>query len=599
MIRGFASGILAGGVLSAVALAVTSHLAPPAAGPVLTPAVVAEPAGNAETTPPAKTEAAPTTPALDAPAGAVTPKAPAPTEQVAPAPDGAVTPPDATENPTVSPATPDKVKADDVSGEGATAPAPSGATTTPVPAQQATKVDDVPKAIVRAVDAAPAEPAAKDDTAKDDTANTTAANAPSQTAPVVTETVANDTAVALKAPDALTAVAPLAPVPSADRLPVAAAPAETRPVPALPDTLATLSPDLAPAAPAAPAAPPRIETGTAPAPAAPPVAETAPPVLAETVPAPVEPSGQDPLPGLLVEADPPVIDAPPASPQEPEPRILTEDAPLADENAATLDASPRLSGEVDGVVTGRLPRIGDTVDPTAVTGDPASPGDATPLVRFARAFENPDQKPVFSIILIDSGAADLDRKSLAELPFPVSFAIDPLDPAAADHAAIYRAAGQEVLMLATGIPKGATASDLEVSFAALSERLPEAVAVLEQVDPVFQDNRPLATQIVPILAAQGRGLVTWDAGLNAADQVARREGLPSVMAFRSLDSAQESVETVRRYLDRAAFRAAQEGRVVVIGQTRPETIQALIAWGLEGRSATIILAPITAALSVN
>ena len=153
-------------------------------------------------------------------------------------------------------------------------------------------------------------------------------------------------------------------------------------------------------------------------------------------------------------------------------------------------------------------------------------------------------------------------------------------------------------MLATGIPEGATPGDLEQTFQSLAATLPEAVGVIDQAAGGFQGNRPLATQVVPILTAQGRGLVTFDAGLNAADQEARRAALPSAMVFRRLDAEGEATATIRRYLDRAAFKAAQEGRVVVLGDTRPETVAALLEWAVEGRAASVALAPITAVMTV-
>jgi len=104
---------------------------------------------------------------------------------------------------------------------------------------------------------------------------------------------------------------------------------------------------------------------------------------------------------------------------------------------------------------------------------------------------------------------------------------------------------------------------------------------------------------VPIIKDQGRGLVTFDAGLNAADQVARREDVAAAVIFRDLDGAGEDTPLIRRYLDRAAFKAAQEGRVVVVGTTRPETIAALIEWSIEGKGAAVALAPITAVLAVK
>jgi polysaccharide deacetylase 2 family uncharacterized protein YibQ len=217
--------------------------------------------------------------------------------------------------------------------------------------------------------------------------------------------------------------------------------------------------------------------------------------------------------------------------------------------------------------------------------------------RFARPFENPAAKPLFAILLVDPGTPDLQRAELAALPLPLSFVVDPMQPNATEAAAIYRAAGQEVVMLATAIPKGANASDLEQSFAAVSDILPEALALIDTAEASFQDNRSLSAEVVTHLEAKGMGLVTFDRGLNAADQVARREGLPSATVFRSLDDEGEDSPLIRRYLDRAAFKAAQEGRVVVIGTAREATVTALMEWAVEGRAASVALAPISAVMT--
>ena len=154
-------------------------------------------------------------------------------------------------------------------------------------------------------------------------------------------------------------------------------------------------------------------------------------------------------------------------------------------------------------------------------------------------------------------------------------------------------------MLATGIPAGATAADLEQTFQALATGLPEAVAVIDLASGGFQDDRGLAAQIVPIVKAQGRGLITFDRGLNAADQVARREDVPAATVFRQIDAEGEEIPTIRRYLDRAAFKAAQEGRVTVLGSARPETVAAILEWTIEGRAASVALAPASAVMVVN
>jgi len=152
-------------------------------------------------------------------------------------------------------------------------------------------------------------------------------------------------------------------------------------------------------------------------------------------------------------------------------------------------------------------------------------------------------------------------------------------------------------MLATGIPQGATAADLEVTFAAHNSTLPQAVAVLDLETGGFQNDRPLATAVVPVIQGSGRGLLTWDKGLNAGDQVARRDGLAAAVIYRRLDGENESIRTMKRYLDRAAFKAAQDGSVAVVGTTRAATIAAILEWTVEGRAASLALAPVTAVLT--
>ncbi|RUS60048.1 divergent polysaccharide deacetylase family protein [Pseudorhodobacter sp. E13] len=287
--------------------------------------------------------------------------------------------------------------------------------------------------------------------------------------------------------------------------------------------------------------------------------------------------------------------------------------PAPDQVAAAAPARPEpgFVGKVEGVRTGRLPSITSATEaaPAPAADVAQGNGGAAALVvddaslpaidRFARAFENPENKPLFTILLQDTGGPDVDREALAKIPFPVSFVIDPTQADAALAAKIYREAGQEVLMLVTGIPAGANASDLSVSFEAMQAALPEAVAVVDMPSGGFQGNRTLAAQVLALVADQGRGVMTWDRGLNAASQIARRDGMRSAVIFRALDAEGESAPIIRRYLDRAAFKAAQDGRVVVAGQTRPETVAALLEWAVEGRAATVAIAPSSAAMTAQ
>ena len=105
--------------------------------------------------------------------------------------------------------------------------------------------------------------------------------------------------------------------------------------------------------------------------------------------------------------------------------------------------------------------------------------------------------------------------------------------------------------------------------------------------------------MVPVVGAQGRGLLTWDRGLNAADQVARREDVPAAVVFRDLSAGTDSA-AIRRLLDRAVFKAGQDGRVAVVGTADAGTGRGLA--GMDGRGRVPPrwrLAPVTAVLTVE
>lgn len=470
-------------------------------------------------------------------------------------------------------------------------------------------------------------------------ANTNAPEAANTDAPLIAMTdapvAAPDPAPAASDSDSAPPLA-VTDAPAAPDAPASAATAPVLPTPgeapaaqsqaALPDVSSSDSPVAMAPAPAEPPVAPPSELPLTEMASAGQVSPPNPPVAGESAPQAAQPVVPDapatdgaPLPADLPPPPPltpeeeallrPVPEATPVPDALPEPQPADptpEPGPMP-EPEADLAAVPRpgLDDLAEGVVTGRLPRIGDAApaEPDAMADaavpdllDPALDDSLPPLLRFARPFENTAQKPLFAIILVDKAQEGVNRAELAALDLALTIVVDPLSEGAAERAAIWRAGGQEVVMAGSGIPEGASPGDLEQSFQVLAERLPEAVAVIDTDGTAFQNNRPLASQVVPILAEQGRGLITFDQGLNAADQVAQRENLPATTIFRQIDGEGEDAPVIRRYLDRAAFKAAQEGRVAVIGDLRPETVAGVLEWAVEGRASTVAIAPISALL---
>lgn len=271
----------------------------------------------------------------------------------------------------------------------------------------------------------------------------------------------------------------------------------------------------------------------------------------------------------------------------------TPEAPETEDEAPQLAALPQI-GEETPTTSG--PSVGTPVVPLTERTQPqeAPAPDQKPIEVFATPFDNPEDKPLMTIVLIDDEKS-LGGEALQDFPYPLSFAIDPTDPKANEKMARYRAMGAEVVVLAD-LPAAATAQDAEVSLSVWLDAIPESVALLEGTGSGIQGNRGLSDQVTAIADGTGRGLITQDNGLNTVQKLAKRNGVPSAVVFRDFDGAGQSPTVMRRFLDQAAFRARQEGAVIMLGRVRPDTISALLLWGLQDRATRVALAPVSAAL---
>ena len=238
--------------------------------------------------------------------------------------------------------------------------------------------------------------------------------------------------------------------------------------------------------------------------------------------------------------------------------------------------------------------------PTVVGKNPTEPIEAVsprPVIANAEQTENIDDKPVLSIVLLDEGDSILDINALASFPYPLSIAISTLDAQAKEKAVHYRSKGIEVLAM-IDIPNVINGSDVEVAMDAHLLVMPEAVGVIEGLGDGLQSSKIVSDQVTAILAASGHGLVMFPNGLNTAQKLAAKEGVPSATVFRDFDGKGQSEVVIRRFLDQAAFKAGQTDGVVMFGRLSDETVAALLLWGLQDRAGTVALSPVSAALQI-
>lgn len=273
-------------------------------------------------------------------------------------------------------------------------------------------------------------------------------------------------------------------------------------------------------------------------------------------------------------------------------------APAEDDEAATPAVRPQASAggfgnRAQGVTVNRLTDSEQDAQADLDAND--EPTEARAILRNARTedWAGPDDRPLASFVLIDAAGDAALLGALSSFDGPLTFAL----PASASQAArdSYTNAGHEVVVIAD-VPEGAKPSDIEVAMESYLRAIPEAVAVLDGTLSGFRGDREVAGTVVDILAASGHGLVTVAQGLDAASQIASQAGVPSGTIYRDLDDEGQNNTVIRRFLDQAAFRAQQEGSVILLGRLQAETISALLIWRQQDRAQRVNLAPLSATL---
>ncbi|WP_417263663.1 divergent polysaccharide deacetylase family protein [Celeribacter sp.] len=322
------------------------------------------------------------------------------------------------------------------------------------------------------------------------------------------------------------------------------------------------------------------------------------------------PATEEALPGTAM---PEGVDETPAAPQMPRqldmdsarieaaPGATLETGPDADTLAQDASEGEALPGQKvgsftdrqDNRVSSRLPSISAAPD----TGAPVVVADDLPaLLAYSADFNQTPAGPVMSVILVDIAQLGPEDAALSNLPFPVTFAVDALAMRAGERAMSYRDKGLEVLSMVS-LPQGATPQDAAVTLSQAADLVPVSIGFLDVPSGTFQSSRQVAAQVVATAQESGRGLVTFPRGLNSLEQEAQRVKAPAGLVFRDFDGRSQDVEAMKRFLDQAAFQAGTGKTVILLGRSKPDTIQALAEWSLGNRAATVTMVPLSYLLS--
>ena len=368
------------------------------------------------------------------------------------------------------------------------------------------------------------------------------------------------------------------------------------------DAFAPVSSNAQPVAPETPVAENNLSVSTAPA--APIVADEQeePVVVEQNTGAQVTDlsSDQETAPVLSNEDD--VADANAVSEPELEPsnvapftRVEPDQAPIERPSRFVLqgEESSFFSDRDTGVL---IHRPGGENSQVSETDAEASATDVNALRDYAAVAPETADLPRLSVVLVDDGSMNAASAALAGLPFGVTIALDPAMSDVTDVLSEYRAEGFEAVVLAK-LPEGAQPTDIEITFESVFSRLPETIAVLDLGEGGLHTDREVTEYAMDILASEGRGYVTISSGLNMAERAATEAGVPSVLIDRQIDAEDQDARVVRRFIDNAAFKARQQGDVILVGHVRPDTISALILWGTANQDNEVAVVPLSAILN--
>ena len=355
----------------------------------------------------------------------------------------------------------------------------------------------------------------------------------------------------------------------------------------------------APVAPAAPEAP-------APAPQPAPIEEAA--LAPELQPSPDAPPVEAPAPVPAPVATPqppvtPVPETPPVAEEAPEPPLPITRRPGSDEEEEADLPQVSVRTNRPPVVEEAEPETPPEAPVAALTPPVAAPApptevlrDGLALSRNAVAFDAAPDVPRLSVVLIDDGDNTLaGAPDLADLPFPVSFAVAAAAPTATEAARAYREAGHEVALI-PDLPERGRPDDVEGALIDNLLAVPQAVALIDPDGKAFQNSRVGLAQVILAAGETGHGMVTFSLGSNSAQQIARRKGVPAGQVFRVIDPGTDRL-AVGRALTQAVSRARRDGQAIVLAPADPDTLAAMVEWALESRSTSVALSPLSAALA--
>ena len=201
----------------------------------------------------------------------------------------------------------------------------------------------------------------------------------------------------------------------------------------------------------------------------------------------------------------------------------------------------------------------------------------------------PGKRGKVAIIVDDLGRGTHFAKQLLAIKQPVTFAILPGEPHAAQVDALAHTAGREVILHAPMEPQGFPVIDpgddallvgqsdaeLRARITTLLTRVPHAAGINNHMGSRFTEDEQSMTVVMAVLRERRMYFVdSLTNGHSVGTAAARQAGVPSLRRDVFLDNV-VNVEAIVREIRSLAEKAARNGNAVGICHPYPETLKAL------------------------
>lgn len=219
-----------------------------------------------------------------------------------------------------------------------------------------------------------------------------------------------------------------------------------------------------------------------------------------------------------------------------------------------------------------LPSVGAGTDQGGPSVVPAWRRNAVAAIRSTG--------PVLSVMVIDDGISQRERRLFINRALPVTVVVDLEQLNAPRMIAEYKAAGFEVMLLPA---EGMTAQEALAAY-------PGSIGLLM---PSLSQRR------VEALRASGHAVVLRPGGLDGGLRDFLQTGLPGLRIYRDIDAGRERAPVIARYLTRAGFEAARSNGEVILGRMRADTLDALAGYIASDASASAPVAPVSRLMALE